>query len=184
MGVLFTEHRKIMARLINFAAAALLVVLVLPGSRHPALALNNSTSHFLRPQNAARSVVGVGKLAWDADLAAYAHRYAEKRAHDCSLVHSRGPYGENIYRCSAGGRGGEVGRGAGRLRLRKQPVRAEARLRALHPGGLGRHEAPRRRRDGGAFVVCSYDPPGNVNGEAPYRVCGSQGVRSTRRVLL
>jgi hypothetical protein len=105
-------HLKISARLhkalrmagsmTNFAAAvSLLLLFVHPGFRHQALAQTTaSQGDFLQPQNVAPADVGVGKLSWDSELAAYAHRYAERRSHDCALVHSRGPYGENIYRGS------------------------------------------------------------------------------------
>ncbi|GJN34767.1 hypothetical protein PR202_gb23462 [Eleusine coracana subsp. coracana] len=171
-----------MARLINFAAAALLV----PGSRHPALALNNSTSDFLRPHNAARAEVGVGKLAWDADLAAYAHRYAEKRARDCALVHSREPYGENIYRCSAGRRRA-VANAVARWVEERDGYDCRSN-RCARKRGCGHYTqvvwaatkhlgcAAVECRNGGTFVVCSYDPPGNIHEEAPYPACGRHRV--------
>ncbi|KAL7206246.1 hypothetical protein ACSBR2_019037 [Camellia fascicularis] len=35
-------------------------------------------------------------MTWDNNLAAYAQRYANSRMGDCNLVHSGGPYGENL----------------------------------------------------------------------------------------
>ncbi|MQL74773.1 hypothetical protein Taro_007149 [Colocasia esculenta] len=139
----------------------------------------NSPNDYLEPHNAARAEVGVDPLTWDLRLARYAQSYAEKRAGDCELVHSYGPYGENLfwgwgrpytasdavnswtkeeeyydyYRNSC-----DAGRLCGHY---TQVVWADT-----HKVGCGRV-----RCDSGAyFIVCSYDPPGNVQGEWPYLV--------------
>ncbi|CAN6169941.1 unnamed protein product [Urochloa humidicola] len=92
-----------MVRPLHGATAPVVLVLCLGFLGHRAYA--NRSSHkaaFLQPHNAARAEVGVAKLSWNATLAAYARRYAGRRARDCKLVHSRGPYGENISWGSAG----------------------------------------------------------------------------------
>ncbi|RZC44461.1 hypothetical protein C5167_037413 [Papaver somniferum] len=53
--------------------------------------------------NRARAHVGVAPIEWNATIAAYARDYANKRAADCDLIHSGGPYGENL---AMGPRGG------------------------------------------------------------------------------
>jgi pathogenesis-related protein 1 len=58
---------------------------------------------FLAPHNAARRVVGLRPLKWDRRLAAYARRYAAARSGDCALVHSHGPFGENLFRANGSG---------------------------------------------------------------------------------
>ncbi|CAN1167521.1 Pathogenesis-related protein 1 [Linum perenne] len=68
----------------------------------------DSPQDYVNAHNAARSAVGVGPVTWDPSVAAYAQSYARQRAAgDCKLVHSGGPYGENLAwssgQLSAGG---------------------------------------------------------------------------------
>nr|ACD49673.1 pathogen-related protein 1 alternative isoform [Cucumis melo var. inodorus] len=56
----------------------------------------DSIKDFVDAHNAARAQVGVGPVHWNKTVADYAHQYANKRIKDCNLVHSKGPYGENI----------------------------------------------------------------------------------------
>ncbi|KAG9141223.1 hypothetical protein Leryth_001705 [Lithospermum erythrorhizon] len=57
----------------------------------------NMPQDYVDAHNAARSQVNVPPVTWDTNLAAYAQNYANQRAAgDCGLVHSGGPYGENI----------------------------------------------------------------------------------------
>ncbi|KAL7206297.1 hypothetical protein ACSBR2_019079 [Camellia fascicularis] len=55
---------------------------------------------YLKAHNAARAQVGVGPMTWDNNVAAYAKRYANLRKGDCNLIHSNGPYGENLAKGS------------------------------------------------------------------------------------
>ncbi|MBA0760325.1 hypothetical protein Gotri_023076 [Gossypium trilobum] len=64
------------------------------------LAQNPSNEDYLNVHNAARAKVGVGPMTWDATVAAYAQQYASKRIADCDLIHSTGPYGENLAEAS------------------------------------------------------------------------------------
>lgn len=57
----------------------------------------NTPQDFLNAHNSARSQVGVGPMTWDTTVAAYAQNYANQRINDCQLVHSGGPYGENLF---------------------------------------------------------------------------------------
>ena len=66
---------------------------------HPSHA-QNSPQDYLNAHNAARAQVGVGPMTWDNNVAAYAQRYANSRIGDCNLVHSGGPYGENLAKGS------------------------------------------------------------------------------------
>ena len=54
---------------------------------------------FLQPHNNARAAVGVAPISWDQNLANYAASYAAQDAaqRQCQLVHSGGPYGENLF---------------------------------------------------------------------------------------
>ncbi|KAJ9705385.1 hypothetical protein PVL29_003437 [Vitis rotundifolia] len=56
----------------------------------------NSQQDYLNAHNTARAQVGVGPMSWDNTVATYAQNYANKRIGDCNLVHSGGPYGENL----------------------------------------------------------------------------------------
>ncbi|PHU11047.1 Pathogenesis-related protein PR-1, partial [Capsicum chinense] len=64
---------------------------------------NNFIQQFLAPQNAARSALRLKPLVWDKKLENYAKWYANQRRYDCQLIHSNGPYGENIFWGSGNG---------------------------------------------------------------------------------
>ncbi|XP_020527834.1 pathogenesis-related protein PRMS isoform X2 [Amborella trichopoda] len=52
---------------------------------------------FLTHHNKVRIGMQEPPLVWDRTIAKYARRYAEHRRGDCQLIHSMGPYGENIF---------------------------------------------------------------------------------------
>ncbi|XP_031261017.1 pathogenesis-related protein 1-like [Pistacia vera] len=56
----------------------------------------SSQQDYVNAHNTARAQVNVGPMTWDNMVAAYAQDYANQRIGDCRLVHSRGPYGENL----------------------------------------------------------------------------------------
>ncbi|KAI3807849.1 hypothetical protein L1987_23785 [Smallanthus sonchifolius] len=62
----------------------------------------SSPQDYVNAHNAARAQVGVENMAWNPNLAAYAQNYANQRIGDCNLIHSGGPYGENIAWKSGG----------------------------------------------------------------------------------
>ncbi|GAB2292085.1 hypothetical protein Dimus_026333 [Dionaea muscipula] len=138
----------------------------------------NSPNDYVNAHNDARSQVGVGPVSWDDTLVAYAQDYANQRANDCALEHSSGPYGENIavgygydftgldavamwvsekqyydYDSNSCADGEECGH------YTQVVWRDSTRL------GCGRSEC---YNGDGWFIICSYDPPGNYNGERPY----------------
>ncbi|KNA13995.1 hypothetical protein SOVF_111560 [Spinacia oleracea] len=67
----------------------------------PAQAKINQTefiNEVLEGHNAARKAVGVLPLRWENLLAKYAQIYSSrKRRKDCKLIHSSGPFGENLF---------------------------------------------------------------------------------------
>ncbi|KAG6478846.1 hypothetical protein ZIOFF_062291 [Zingiber officinale] len=65
----------------------------------PAVVPQNSPQDYVNAHNTARANVGEGlpPVSWDRRVARYAQDYANQRARDCQLVHSGGPYGENIF---------------------------------------------------------------------------------------
>ncbi|XP_057845629.2 pathogenesis-related protein 1B [Cryptomeria japonica] len=132
---------------------------------------------YLDPHNRARSQVGVGPLVWDNTLAAYAQNYANKRKADCALRHSGGPYGENLFW------------GSGREYTPADAVRSWVDEKKYYnynsnscaPGQQCGHYtqvvwrntkkvgcARVKCNNGAIFIICNYNPPGNVNGQRPY----------------
>ncbi|KAL4274803.1 hypothetical protein AHAS_Ahas20G0043700 [Arachis hypogaea] len=57
---------------------------------------HDSPKDYVDAHNVARSEVGEPSLIWDDSVAAYAQNYANQRRKDCQLIHSHGPYGENL----------------------------------------------------------------------------------------
>ncbi|KAG6542910.1 hypothetical protein Mapa_015600 [Marchantia paleacea] len=53
---------------------------------------------YLERHNEARARLGISDLEWSNSLESYATDYAEGQAsYGCAMVHSNGPYGENLY---------------------------------------------------------------------------------------
>ncbi|KAL5988326.1 hypothetical protein ACLOJK_036090 [Asimina triloba] len=139
---------------------------------------DTSPEDFLAAHNAVRSDFGVGPLTWDPKLEAYASEYAKGQEADCELVHSGGPYGENLYVGY-----GQMYVGAGRAVKswvgEKQYYTYETN--SCEEGMDCRHYKQVVWRNtqrlgcagsicynGNTFIICNYDPPGNIDGETPY----------------
>ena len=135
----------------------------------------DSKEDYLTAHNAARAEVGVPPLTWNDTVASYAQNYANKRIGDCNLVHSGGPYGENI----AWGSGDLKGTDAVNMWVGEKPnydynsnscVGGEC----LHYTQVVWRNSVRlgcakvRCNNGGTFIGCNYDPRGNYVGEKPY----------------
>ncbi|TVU40949.1 hypothetical protein EJB05_14435, partial [Eragrostis curvula] len=161
------------SKLACFALALAAAVLAAPCSAQ------NSQQDYLDPHNAARSDVGVGPVSWDDTVAAYAQSYAAQRQGDCKLQHSGGPYGENLFWGSAGGdwsAADAVGTWAGEKQFYDHDSNS------CTAGQVCGHYTQVVWRDstaigcarvvcdnnGGVFIICSYNPPGNFNGQSPY----------------
>ncbi|XP_020425201.1 LOW QUALITY PROTEIN: pathogenesis-related protein 1 [Prunus persica] len=141
----------------------------------PTLA-QDSPQDYLNAHNAARAAVGVRALTWDPNLAAYAQRYANSRKGDCNLVHSGGPYGENIAKSS----GDMSGTAAVNLFV-SEKANYNYNSNTCAPNKVCGHYtqvvwrnsarvgcAKVRCNNGGTFIGCNYDPPGNYVGQKPY----------------
>ncbi|GAA0173136.1 defense/immunity protein [Lithospermum erythrorhizon] len=132
---------------------------------------------FMAPQNAARAELGLRPLTWDRKLASYAKWWASQRKQDCALQHSSGPYGENIFWGSStdftpdqaaqdwvsekkyynyGDNSCAEGQDCGHY---TQIVWKNSKRI-----GCAKAEC----YNGGVFMICNYDPPGNYIGEKPY----------------
>ncbi|XP_011002583.1 PREDICTED: pathogenesis-related leaf protein 6-like [Populus euphratica] len=141
---------------------------------HPSHA-QNSPQDYLNAHNAARSQVTVANIIWDNTVAAYALNYSNSRISNCNLVHSNGPYGENL----AKGSGSFTGTAAVNLWVAEKPYYDNASNSCV--GGQCLHYtqvvwrnsvrvgcARVQCTNGWWFVSCNYDPPGNYIEERPY----------------
>lgn len=138
---------------------------------------------FVDLQNTARGEVGVAPLAWDDTVAAYARAFAARRKGDCALEHSGGPYGENLFWGSAGGNWTAVVAVAAWVQ-EKQHYDCFSNTCAAGQicnhytqvvwGSTTKAGCAAVDCDGqaGTFIVCEYDPPGNLAGQRPYASCG------------
>ncbi|GAB2218003.1 hypothetical protein Droror1_Dr00001218 [Drosera rotundifolia] len=135
----------------------------------------NSEQDYLDAHNAARAAVGVGPLTWDDNLASYAQNYANSRIDDCDLIHSDGPYGENL----AEGSGSFTALDAVQMWVDEKIFYnpffniclfgeclhyTQVVWRDSTKLGCARTQC----NNGWWFVICSYDPAGNIIGERPY----------------
>ncbi|XP_010053000.1 pathogenesis-related protein 1 [Eucalyptus grandis] len=137
----------------------------------------DSPQDYVAAHNAARSQVGVGPMAWDETVAGYARDYANKHASDCTqLVHSGGPYGENLAWASPD----LTGTGAVNMWVGEKPD-YDYNSNSCAPGKVCGHYTQVVWRNsvrlgcakvqcatGGTLATCNYDPPGNVGGQKPY----------------
>ena len=164
------EYTPKLAALLLLALASAMVVTAQTGP-----------DDMLNAHNELRAAVGVGPVVWDPIVAAYALEYAEKRAADCQLELSPGsPYGENIFR--APGTNWKYVDAVIYWASGKQYY-DHATNTCSAPDGQECGEYTQMvwrdttaigcagficNNDAGVFVICSYSPPGNVDGQTPY----------------
>eukprot|EP01018_Ginkgo_biloba_P006473 Gb_11042 [translate_table: standard] len=132
---------------------------------------------FLFPQNYARAKVGVFPLLWDYKVESYARWWAEQRKVDCQMIHSHGPYGENIF----WGTGQDwTPLDAVKFWVDEKQYYSYAN-NTCDGNEMCGHYTQIVWRDsrrlgcarivcdnGNLFMTCNYDPPGNYIGERPY----------------
>ncbi|KAL4295527.1 hypothetical protein GQ457_12G027110 [Hibiscus cannabinus] len=136
----------------------------------------DSPQDYLDAHNKARAAVRVGPMTWDNTVAAYAQNYANQRIADCKLVHSGGPYGENLA-WSSGGLSGTAAVGL----WVNEKADYDYNSNSCAAGKVCGHYtqvvwrnsvrlgcAKVRCNSGGTFIGCNYAPPGNVVGQRPY----------------
>ena len=157
-----------------FAAVAMALAVVATTA-----SAQNTPQDFVNLHNRARAADRVGPVTWDAKVARYAQDYAARRAGDCKLVHSGGPFGENLFWGSAG----RAWSAADALRSwvdEKKNYHLDTNT--CEAGKVCGHYTQvvwrKSTRIGcarvvcaasrGVFIICSYDPPGNFNGERPF----------------
>ncbi|KAK1275043.1 hypothetical protein QJS04_geneDACA015962 [Acorus gramineus] len=140
----------------------------------------NSPQDFLDAHNSARAQVGVGPMSWNDTVAAYAQNYANQRASDCQLVHSKGSYGENLY----GGGTTSTFNAVDAVKswvdesqyydYNSNTCADEAPYGCLHYTQVVWRDSVQLGcarvvcSTGGVFIICSYSPPGNYVGQKPY----------------
>ncbi|CAH8336838.1 unnamed protein product [Eruca vesicaria subsp. sativa] len=151
--------------------------------RHHHNKVNRASIQFLYAHNLIRARVGEPPLQWDGRLAAYARWWARQRVGDCRLVHSNGPYGENIF-------------WAGQSKWRTIDVVKvwadenkfyHVKANTCEPGQMCGHYTQIVWRDstkvgcarvdcsdGGLYAICVYNPPGNYEGENPFGIYEDQ----------
>ncbi|KAL5560880.1 hypothetical protein UlMin_030627 [Ulmus minor] len=131
---------------------------------------------YLNAHNSARDQVSVDHLTWDDTVAAYAQNYANQRQGDCNLVHSGGPYGENLA-WSSGDLSGTAAVGLWVAEKDDYDYNsntcAAGKVCGHYTQVVWRNSvrvgcAKVRCNNGGTFIGCNYDPPGNYVGQRPY----------------
>lgn len=141
----------------------------------------NTAQDFVNLHNSPRADVGVGNVAWNTTVAAYAQSYANQRAGDCRLVHSGGPYGENLFWGSAG-YAWTASNAVGSWASEKQYYDHATNTCSAPSGQSCGHYTQLVWRastaigcarvvcsnNAGVFIICNYYPPGNVIGQSPY----------------
>ncbi|KAI3715927.1 hypothetical protein L6452_22917 [Arctium lappa] len=138
----------------------------------------NAPQDYVNTHNQARKEVGVGPVKWDAKLAKFAENYANQRKTNCALHNSphSSKYGENL----ATGSGEFTGMDAVKLWISKKGNYDYKSNSCIQNRSCGSYIQVVWRKStligcarvkcntNGWFVICSYDPPGNIEGEKPY----------------
>lgn len=138
----------------------------------------NEQGAYLGGQNQARKEVNLDPLIWDDDVASYAQNYTNQRISDCRLIHSHGPYGENLF---WGSWTGYNAYDAVYSWVNAEKPYYNYTSNTCQEGKVCGHytQVVSRRSirigcgrtncyNGGVIMCCSYDPPGNVVGRRPY----------------
>ena len=137
----------------------------------------NSPQDYLDAHNLARAQVGVGPMVWDDTIAAYAQSYGNQRMGDCNLIHSGGPFGENIF----WGFGADItGRDATSAWINEGQFYDYNSNGCISGQQCGHYTQVVWRNSvrlgcarvqcvsGAIFITCNYDGPGNYIGQRPY----------------
>ncbi|CAN8257959.1 unnamed protein product [Cochlearia groenlandica] len=153
----------------------MLIFVVLVGTLVLPSKAQDNPQDYVSAHNQARSLVGVGPIQWDERIASVARAYADRlRGNNCNLVHSGGPYGENLAWASP-----ELsGIGAVNMWVNE---RANYNYASNTCNGVCGHYTQvvwrnsvrvgcgkTKCNNGGSLVVCNYDPPGNYVNQKPY----------------
>lgn len=141
----------------------------------------NTPETWLLLHNAVRAKVGAEPLTWNTTLEDYAKNYSQVRSGDCALIHSMGPYGENIY----WGEGDGAVDAAGAMKcwvddeidhydhhsnlcLHGVDCRHYTQIVWKDTKQVGCGMAKCAKCENKVFITCSYCPQGNWRGQRPY----------------
>ncbi|KAK4271375.1 hypothetical protein QN277_020078 [Acacia crassicarpa] len=162
-----------MARNSTIISLSLLVVLAIT---HISDA-QDSPQDFVNAHNAARRQVRVGNIHWDQKLANYARNYLSKYKNSCQMVHSGGPYGENL----AWGKPDLTGTAAVKMWVDEKRY-YDYKSNSCIGGKECRHYTQvvwrnsvrvgcakmKCNNNRGTLISCNYEPRGNIIGQRPY----------------
>lgn len=184
VGMYFHEKSELSATKTKMATMSIANAILLFCVLCLALALvshADDRSVFLSLHAQARKAVGVAALQWSSTLEEYATDYSQRQASNgCQLVHSHGPYGENIY--WGYGAGYEDPEAAMKLWVDDEKDYYDYDNNVCLGGkdclhytqvvwkntkqvGCGTATCSNGE---GVFVTCNYYSPGNIEGQRPY----------------
>ena len=154
---------------ISLALVCLLALALVPSNGQ------DTPQDYLDAHNKARAEVNVGPMTWDNTVADYAQNYANQRVANCDMVHSGGPYGENIASSTGDLAGSDavnlfVGEKGNYDYNSNSCVGGECLhyTQVVWRDSVQLGCAKVRCSNGGTFIGCNYNPPGNYNGRRPY----------------
>lgn len=139
--------------------------------------LSSFQQNILDAHNVDRAKHGSGALTWDSTLQSYAQDYADK--YDCSgvLTHSGGPYGENLA-CgySDGPSAVQAWYDEGKTYNYGSSSTYDHFTQVVWKSTtkLGCAYKDCRSNNWGLYIICSYDPAGNVIGQSAANVLPPQ----------
>lgn len=135
------------------------------------------SKQFLSAHNKVRKMYDEPPLKWNKKLTRYARRWAAKRAFDCRMVHSYGPYGENLFWAK---HDHWTPSEAVKSWVEEKKY-YDPRKKSCAQGHMCGHYtqvvwketkrlgcARTKCKNGGLYVMCVYDPPGNYVNESPF----------------
>ncbi|RZC91397.1 hypothetical protein C5167_027461 [Papaver somniferum] len=133
---------------------------------------------FISEHNAVRAKFSEQPLTWNSTLARYARRFASQRVGDCDMIHSNGPFGENIF---WGGKYEDYSAAFAVKSWAAETSSYNPSLNSCQMNAMCGHFtqivwtttkrmgcARVKCNNGGVFAICVYDPPGNFEGENPF----------------
>lgn len=139
--------------------------------------ISQTAKDILQRHNELRKKHGAPPVKWNSKIAEVAQAWAQTNAAAGRMFHSKGKYGENIYWTSGGMPSGKSVVDAWYNEIQfydyekpgfslKTGHFTQVIWKSSKEIGAGWARSP----DGGFFVVCNYDPPGNYKGKFPRNV--------------